>query len=130
MLESTSNDLDTLHVNGFTTDQIWQQLNMQNMNQFKHVMRELKVWKKRNTGLVLMTQDDNETENEDEDDSEDSEDEEELEMDEDDNVEESEEDNVEEEDDETTIVDKKPIRDEVEDGFFDWQDMEKAAEEV
>ncbi|OQR94543.1 U3 small nucleolar ribonucleoprotein [Achlya hypogyna] len=133
--------LETLYVDGFDTDQIWEQLKLQNEPVAKEVGRQVKRVLKNPQSIVLFhsgaddddahadedaeVEDETMNDDDEEDDAKLSEEEEEDDMDDDD-----------EEVMEKRVVSKKaskkrkrtPDAEGVEDGFFDWDEMEKAAE--
>ncbi|KAF0726460.1 hypothetical protein AaE_009607, partial [Aphanomyces astaci] len=145
-----TSSLEALYVDGFDADQIWEQLKLQNEPLAKEVGRQIKKFAKNPSSVAFFTPqgdggataaagsaDDEEDASEDEqspdedvvdgdddDDDKDLEDEEDVEDD----------DMDDDDDDELTSAPKKTLakkrkRRDLEDGFFDWDEMEKAAEE-
>ncbi|RHZ19169.1 hypothetical protein DYB26_004149 [Aphanomyces astaci] len=142
-----TSSLEALYVDGFDADQIWEQLKLQNEPLAKEVGRQIKKFAKNPSSVAFFTPqddggaaaaagsaDDEQDASEDEqspdedvvdDDDEGLEDEEDVEDD----------DMDDDDDDELTAAPKKTLakkrkRRDLEDGFFDWDEMEKAAEEV
>ncbi|ETW00395.1 hypothetical protein H310_07033 [Aphanomyces invadans] len=148
--ESAASSLDALYVDGFDADQIWEQLKLQNEPVVKEVGRQIKKLAKNPTSVAFFageTSDDatgagnsesegDIAEEQDNDMSEgEEEDSEPNDRDDRDDDEEEDEDGLDDEDELTSAPtksstgSKKRKRRDLEDGFFDWDEMEKAAEE-
>ncbi|CAK5214813.1 unnamed protein product [Aphanomyces euteiches] len=139
----SATSLDTLYVDGFDADQIWEQLKLKNEPIAKDIARHVKKFSKNSSDLSFFAdatsaeeQDEDESDQAGSDEDENEEPVDELE-DEDakdvsDHDDEDDEDIAEQEEKEQL---KKPSKkrkrpaDELEDGFFDWDEMERAAEE-
>ncbi|CAK4616964.1 unnamed protein product [Aphanomyces euteiches] len=139
----SATSLDTLYVDGFDADQIWEQLKLKNEPLAKDIARHVKKFSKNSSDLSFFA-DATSAEEQDEDESDQAgsdEDEKEEPVDElededakdvSDHDDEDDEDIAEQEEKEQL---KKPSKkrkrpaDELEDGFFDWDEMERAAEE-
>ncbi|EQC42676.1 hypothetical protein SDRG_00404 [Saprolegnia diclina VS20] len=139
--------LDTLYVDGFDADQIWEQLKLQNEPVAKEVGRYVKRVVKNPKSVVLFhagadedeqADDDDEMDNDDDDNEKDDN---ELSVEEEQDEDDDEAMNSDDDDDEAPkkkrAAPKKaskkrkrvPDAEGIEDGFFDWDEMEKAAEE-
>ncbi|KAF0683499.1 Aste57867_24451 [Aphanomyces stellatus] len=150
--ENVKSSLDTLYVDGFDADQIWEQLKLQNEPVAKEVNRQVKKLTKDSSHLSFFSGATSAEDNGDSDEAGDDIDDEDIaeENDEEHDEEDEEEadgdmeveDEVDEDvddDDDDDLVEKpkkksstkkrKRQADELEDGFFDWDEMEKAAEE-
>lgn len=139
--QTSATPLDQLYVDGFDADQIWEQLQLQNAPLVNELTKRIRNFHKAPEQIRLFPSPQNEEEQDESEDEEDDEEEKDSEADsEDEEAAESEQEEEEAASDDEAPAKKaskktqpkqkkKKARDVAEDGFFDWDEMDKAAEE-
>ncbi|KAG7402022.1 u3 small nucleolar ribonucleoprotein MPP10 [Phytophthora boehmeriae] len=136
--EGQAAPLEELYVDGFDADQIWEQLRLLNGPLVSEMTQRIKTFHKTPESILLFPSEKEESEQEQEEEEEgqeeseadsDAEEEEESDDEEEKDVDSADSDDEEDQPKKKKAKKSKKARDVAEDGFFDWDEMDKAAEE-
>ncbi|RLN69381.1 hypothetical protein BBP00_00000374 [Phytophthora kernoviae] len=130
--EGQAAPLEELYVDGFDADQIWEQLRLLNGPLVVEMAQRIKTFHKKPESILLFPSEKQEESEEEQEESEansDAEEEEESDDEEEKDIDSADSDDEEEKPKKKKAKKSKKARDVAEDGFFDWDEMDKAAEE-